>query len=141
MPDPLGKIDLHRELDTNLEPATRHLSNRLIGVIFEARPDALPQIASLCLKSGDGVILKGGAEAEHSNHILFDCLKRAAQRAGLPGDCMVLLESRAHVNELLTADRFVDLIIPRGSNSWCDLFKTTPAFPCSGMPKAFATFM
>lgn len=132
MPDPLGKIDLDRELDKNLELQRITCPIGLIGVIFEARPDALPQIASLCLKSGDGVILKGGAEAEHSNRILFDCLKRAAQRAGLPGDCMVLLESRADVNELLTADRFVDLVIPRGSNSLVRFIQDNTRIPVLG---------
>lgn len=132
MPDPLGKIDLDRELDKDLELQRVTCPIGLIGVIFEARPDALPQIASLCLKSGDGVILKGGAEAEHSNRILFDCLKAAAQRAGLPGDCMVLLESRADVNELLTADRFVDLIIPRGSNSLVRFIQDNTRIPVLG---------
>ncbi len=132
MPDPLGKIDLDRELDKNLELQRVTCPIGLIGVIFEARPDALPQIASLCLKSGDGVILKGGAEAEHSNRILFDCLKRAAQRAGLPGDCMVLLESRADVNELLKADRFVDLVIPRGSSSLVRFIQDNTRIPVLG---------
>ncbi|CAN5126826.1 glutamate-5-semialdehyde dehydrogenase [soil metagenome] len=132
MPDPLGKIDLDRELDKNLELQRVTCPIGLIGVIFEARPDALPQIASLCLKSGDGVILKGGAEAEHSNRILFDCLKRAAQRAGLPGDCIVLLESRADVQELLKADRFVDLVIPRGSNSLVRFIQDNTRIPVLG---------
>jgi glutamate-5-semialdehyde dehydrogenase len=117
MPDPIGKIDLDRELDTDLELQRITCPIGLIGVIFEARPEALPQIAALCLKSANGIILKGGAEAEHCNRILFDCVKQAAVRAGLPADCLVLLESRADVSELLKADRFVDLIIPRGSNS------------------------
>ncbi len=117
MPDPIGKIDLARELDTDLELQRITCPIGLIGVIFEARPDALPQIASLCLKSANGIILKGGAEAEHSNRVLFDCLKQAAVRAGVPGDALVLLESRADVSELLKADRFVDLIIPRGSSA------------------------
>lgn len=132
MPDPLGKVDLDRELDKNLELQRVTCPIGLIGVIFEARPDALPQIASLCLKSGDGVILKGGAEAEHSNRILFNCLKRAAQHAGLPGDCMVLLESRADVNELLKADRFVDLVIPRGSNSLVRFIQDNTRIPVLG---------
>jgi glutamate-5-semialdehyde dehydrogenase len=104
----------------------------LIGVIFEARPDALPQIASLCLKSGDGVILKGGAEAEHSNRILFQCLKKAAEKAGLPGECLVLLESRSDVNELLKAERFVDLVIPRGSNSLVRFIQDNTRIPVLG---------
>ncbi|HEY9731228.1 MAG TPA: glutamate-5-semialdehyde dehydrogenase [Drouetiella sp.] len=132
MPDPLGKIDLDRELDKNLELKRVTCPIGLIAVIFEARPDAMPQIASLCLKSGDAVILKGGAEAEHSNRILFNCLKGAVEKAGLPGDCLVLLESRSDVNELLKADQFVDLIIPRGSNSLVRYIQDNTRIPVLG---------
>jgi glutamate-5-semialdehyde dehydrogenase len=132
MADPLGKVDLDRELDTNLELQRVTCPIGLIAVIFEARPDALPQIASLCLKSGDAVILKGGAEAEHSNRILFNCLKNAAQQAGLPGDSLVLLESRSDVTELLKAERFVDLVIPRGSNSLVRYIQDNTRIPVLG---------
>ncbi|HEY9679839.1 MAG TPA: glutamate-5-semialdehyde dehydrogenase [Drouetiella sp.] len=117
MPDPVGKIELDRELDSGLELQRITCPIGLIGVIFEARPDAMPQIAALCLKSADGLILKGGAEAEHSNKTIFECIQSAVSKSGLPSDCLALLESRADVGELLKADKFVDLIIPRGSNS------------------------
>ncbi len=132
MPDPLGQISLNRELDTNLELQRVTCPIGLIAVIFEARPDAMPQIASLCVKSGDGVILKGGAEAEHSNRILFDCLKNAVQKSGLPGDCLALLETRSDINELLKADRFVDLVIPRGSNALVRYIQENTRIPVLG---------
>jgi len=132
MADPLGKIDLDRELDTNLELQRVTCPIGLIAVIFEARPDALPQIASLCLKSGNAIILKGGAEAEHSNRALFACLKKAAVTAGLPGDSLVLLETRSDVNELLKADRFVDLVIPRGSNALVRFIQDNTRIPVLG---------
>lgn len=132
MADPLGKIDLDRELDTNLELQRVTCPIGLIAVIFEARPDALPQIASLCLKSGNAIILKGGAEAEHSNRALFACLKKATVTAGLPGDSLVLLETRSDVNELLKADRFVDLVIPRGSNALVRFIQDNTRIPVLG---------
>lgn len=116
MPDPLGKIELARELDHGLELFRITCPIGLIGVVFESRPDALPQIASLCLKSGNGIILKGGSEAEHSNKILFDCYIKACKKTGINTDAFALLESRSQFTELLKADEYVDLIIPRGSN-------------------------
>ncbi|QQR59996.1 MAG: glutamate-5-semialdehyde dehydrogenase [Candidatus Melainabacteria bacterium] len=116
MQDPLGKIDLARELDHGLELFRISCPIGLIGVVFESRPDALPQIASLCLKSGNAIILKGGSEAEHSNKILFDCLLKACRKSEIPTDAFALLESRSEFGELLKADEYVDLIIPRGSN-------------------------
>src|SRR5262249_14382555 len=88
----------------------------VIGVIFESRPDALPQIASLCIKSGNAMILKGGSEAHNSNFKLFELIERAISQSGLPPQTMTLLESRKDIEELLKAEQFVDLIIPRGSN-------------------------
>ncbi len=116
MPDPIGKIELARELDHGLELFRITCPIGLIGVVFESRPDALPQIASLCLKSGNGIILKGGSEAEHSNKILFDCLIKACTKTGIPTDAFALLSSRSEFSELLKAEQYVDLIIPRGSN-------------------------
>lgn len=132
MPDPLGKIDLDRELDRDLELQRVTCPIGLIAVIFEARPDALPQIASLCLKSGNAAILKGGAEAEHSNRMLFECLKKAAVSAGLPDHSLVLLETRSDVNDLLKADRFVDLVIPRGSNALVRFIQDNTRIPVLG---------
>jgi glutamate-5-semialdehyde dehydrogenase len=116
LPDPLSQTTLATELDTGLNLYRVTCPIGLIAVIFESRPDALPQIASLCIKTGNAVILKGGAEALSTNRILFDCMERAATAAGLPAKILTLLESREAIQVLLTADRFVDLVIPRGSN-------------------------
>jgi len=115
--DPVGKVDLARELDHDLQLFRITCPIGVVGVIFEARPDALPQIAALCLRSANAVILKGGAEAENSNRALFACIKKAATESGLPGDALVLLSSRSEVAELLQAHQYVDLIIPRGSSA------------------------
>ncbi|HMO24194.1 MAG TPA: glutamate-5-semialdehyde dehydrogenase, partial [Candidatus Melainabacteria bacterium] len=87
------------------------------AVIFESRPDALPQIVSLAIKTGNAVLLKGGREAEHSNKLLFDLLQKALKEADLPVDSIALMTSREDVAAILKAEAYVDLIIPRGSNS------------------------
>jgi glutamate-5-semialdehyde dehydrogenase len=115
--DPVGKVTLATELDEGLELYRVTCPIGVVGVVFESRPDALTQIASLCLKSGNAVILKGGREAEHSNRALFDLLAAAAAESGVPAGAFALLESRDDVAALLGADRYVDLIVPRGSNA------------------------
>jgi glutamate-5-semialdehyde dehydrogenase len=114
--DPLGKLTLARELDADLKLYRVTCPIGVIGVIFESRPDALPQIASLCLKSGNASILKGGSEAQRSNLKLFQLIDDAIQECGLPAHTITLLESREDVEELLKADHLIDLIVPRGSN-------------------------
>jgi glutamate-5-semialdehyde dehydrogenase len=115
--DPIGKVTYAVELDEGLRLYRVNCPIGVVGVVFESRPDALTQISALCLKSGNGVLLKGGKEAEHSNRILFEIIQSAASGEGLPADAMVLLESREDVTSMLGAEGFVDLIIPRGSNS------------------------
>ena len=115
--DPLGKVTLATELDQDLllERITCPLG--VLAVIFESRPDALPQIVSLAIKTGNAVLLKGGREAEHSNKLLFDLLQAALKTSGLPEESLALMTSREDVAAILKAEAFVDLIIPRGSNS------------------------
>ncbi len=115
--DPVGKITMETELDEGLRLYRVNCPIGVIGVVFESRPDALTQIASLAIKSSNAVLLKGGREAEHSNRALFDAVQTAALRSGLPAGALALLESREEVNALLKAEGFVDLIIPRGSNA------------------------
>lgn len=115
--DPVGRVTLATELDEGLRLERVTCPLGVVGVVFESRPDALVQIASLALKSGNAVLLKGGSEAEQSNRVLFDVVRRAAVEAGVPPDAMALLESRADVAALLAAEGDVDLIVPRGSNA------------------------
>lgn len=115
--DPVGIATLSLEMDEGLSLYRVTCPIGVVGVIFEARPDALTQIASLCMKSSNAVLLKGGKEAENSNRTLFKFLHEAAVSCGVPPDAMALLETREEVSELLKADGFVDLIIPRGSNA------------------------
>ena len=118
LPDPLGKVTLHRELDEGLVMQRVTVPIGVIGVIFEARPDALVQIASLCLKSGNCAILKGGSETAKTNRALFSVIHRAATEAGLPENCLHLAETHSEIDELLACDKEVDLLIPRGSNAF-----------------------
>ncbi|MBQ9060668.1 MAG: glutamate-5-semialdehyde dehydrogenase [Firmicutes bacterium] len=118
MEDPLFRQILKRELDTGLVLTKETCPIGVIGVIFESRPDALVQIASLCIKSGNGIILKGGSEARATNRILFDTIYQAAVGAGLPEGFAQLIEDRAGIDELLQCHEDVDLIIPRGSNQF-----------------------
>jgi glutamate-5-semialdehyde dehydrogenase len=130
--DPIGKITLATELDEGLRLYRVNCPLGVIGVIFESRPDALVQIATLCLKSGNSVLLKGGREAEHSNRALFAAIQAAVSEAGLPADAFVLLESREDVNALLKADGLVDLMIPRGSNALVRFVQENTNIPVLG---------
>lgn len=118
LPDPVGVTLSALELDQDLELYKVSRPIGVIGVIFESRPDALVQISSLCLKSGNAVLLKGGSEAARTNRILADTITAAATRAHLPDGWLGLLETRDEVTEMLALDHYIDLIIPRGSNEF-----------------------
>ena len=116
--DPVGRTLSAIELDTGLELYRVSCPIGVIGVVFESRPDALVQISTLCLKSGDAVLLKGGSEAAQTNHILAEVIAQASEEAGLPAGWIQLLETRQDVAEMLALDEHIDLIIPRGSNEF-----------------------
>lgn len=118
LPDPVGATLRATELDEGLELYQVTCPIGVIGVIFESRPDALVQISSLCLKSGNATLLKGGSEALHTNRILATVIREAAEAAGIATGWLQLLETRADVNEMLALDDCIDLIIPRGSNAF-----------------------
>lgn len=128
--DPIGITDYSMELDQGLELNRTSSPLGVIGVIFESRPDALTQISSLCLKSGNSVILKGGSEAKHSNKKLYTIIKDSSE--ALPKGWIQLLESRKDVKELLDQDEYVDLIIPRGSNSFVRYIQENTRIPVLG---------
>ena len=132
MPDPIGKITLKRELDEGLVLTRTTTPIGVIGVIFEARPDALVQIASLCIKSGNAAILKGGSEALLTNRALFESIKRAVKDSNLPEHALVQLEARSDVSELLPCYEYVDLLIPRGSNSFVKYIMDNTSIPVMG---------
>lgn len=132
MEDPLHKILLKRQLDKGLllEKVTCPIG--VIGVIFESRPDALVQIAALCIKSGNGVLLKGGSEAAHTNRALFEIIERAGLDAGLPDHFALLVETREDTREMLKWEHCIDLIIPRGSNEFVRFIQDHSRIPVMG---------
>lgn len=130
--DPVGSTLLSTELDDGLELYRVTCPIGVIGVIFESRPDALVQISTLCLKSGNGVLLKGGSEARETNRVLTDIISRATKEAGIPINWIKLLETRADVNEMLKQDQYIDLIIPRGSNDFVRYIMDNSRIPVMG---------
>ena len=116
LPDPLGKRQLHRELDQGLVLERIAVPLGVVGVIFEARPDAVVQIASLAIRSGNGAMLKGGSEARCTNEAVMEALKLGLGRSAVAPDALALLTTRQESLALLRLDGLVDLIIPRGSN-------------------------
>lgn len=130
--DPLGKNLLHRELDAGLELYRVSCPIGVIGVIFEARPDALVQISCLCLKSGNCAILKGGKETANTNRVLFNIIHDTAVSSGLPEKCLVQVELHNEIDELLSCDKDVDLLIPRGSNAFVQYIMNNTKIPVMG---------
>ncbi len=118
LPDPVGRTLSAMELDKGLELYQVSCPIGVIGIVFESRPDALVQISSLCLKSGNAVLMKGGSEAANTNRILADIINEASAGAGIPDGWLTLLEARSDVTEMLGMDDYIDLVIPRGSNEF-----------------------
>ena len=132
LPDPLGSTTYSMELAEGLTLYRVICPIGVIGVIFESRPDALIQIASLCIKSGNAVLLKGGREAIRTNQILCGCVREALEKAGLPSDAAQLLETREDVASMLKEDGLIDLIIPRGSRQFVQYIMDNSRIPVLG---------
>ncbi|MFQ9243327.1 MAG: glutamate-5-semialdehyde dehydrogenase [Lachnospiraceae bacterium] len=132
LPDPLFQIQLKRQLDEGLTLVRETCPIGVIGVIFEARPDAMVQIASLCIKSGNCAILKGGSETRETNKLLFELIYEAALSSGLPQGCLFQAEQRDEIAELLACHESVDLLIPRGSNAFVQYIMNNTKIPVLG---------
>lgn len=130
--DPLNRTLAATELDEDLELYKVSVPIGVIGSIFESRPDVLPQISSLCLKSGNSVILKGGSEAEKSNEILFEILREATADTCIPEGWIQLIEARKEVRELLEMDEKADLLVPRGSKNFIRYIQENSKIPVLG---------
>lgn len=130
--DPVGKTLLATELDEGLELYKITCPIGVVGVIFESRPDALVQISTLGLKSGNGILLKGGSEAMETNRILAEVIIEATAGTGIPEHWIKLLETRAEVGEMLKLDESIDLIIPRGSNEFVRYIMDNSRIPVMG---------
>jgi glutamate-5-semialdehyde dehydrogenase len=132
LPDPAGRTLSATELDAGLELYQVTCPIGVIGIVFESRPDALVQISSLCLKSGNSVLMKGGSEAAMTNRVLADIINRAGIEAGIPEGWLALLEARSDVIDMLALDDVIDLIIPRGSNAFVKYIMDNTNIPVLG---------
>jgi glutamate-5-semialdehyde dehydrogenase len=133
LPDPLGRTLSATELDDGLRLYKESCPLGVIGIVFESRPEVVPQVASLALKSGNAVILKGGSEALHSNETLVEIWRNSLRQfPGVPADAVNLLQTRADVLELLSLDHDVDLIIPRGSRALVEFVAKNSRIPVLG---------
>jgi glutamate-5-semialdehyde dehydrogenase len=130
--DPLWNTIFKRELDSGLTLHKVTCPIGVIGVIFESRPDALVQIATLCLKSGNCAILKGGSEAANTNIVLFRIIHEAGIKCGVPDGFLTLIENRADIGELLKCHDTIDLLIPRGSNEFVQHIMANSKIPVMG---------
>ncbi len=132
LPDPLGTITQRRLLDDDLLLEKITVSIGVIGMIFESRPDALVQIISLALKSGNAIVLKGGREVIKTNTALVSVIKEALEGFSVGSDWIVHLSSREDVRLMLTLDTYIDLLIPRGSNEFVKYIMHNSQIPVLG---------
>jgi len=133
LPDPVGQKQGTMELDDGLVLSRISCPIGVIGAIFESRPDAVPQISSLCLKSGNAVILKGGVEAQNSNRVIVKLLKEALGKVPeIPQAAIQLIETRAEVAEMLKQDAHINLVVPRGSNAFVKYVQDNTKIPVLG---------
>jgi glutamate-5-semialdehyde dehydrogenase len=130
--DPLGRTLDAVELDEGLDMQKVSVPLGVLAVIFEARPDAVTQIAALAIKSGNTVILKPGSEVERTATALVGALRSALVREGLPQDAILLLPGRERVPELLAAHGLVDLVIPRGGKALVEYVQANTRIPVLG---------
>jgi glutamate-5-semialdehyde dehydrogenase len=128
--DPCGRILVEREIQPGLHLQKTTVALGVVGVIYESRPNVTVDVAALCLRSGNACVLKGGKEALHSNTVLTGLIGKALDKWDVPRAAVSLLPSdRAHVRELLTATRHVDILIPRGSDSLIQFVRENATVP------------
>ncbi len=133
LPDPVGQVNSIMEMDKDLVVERVTCPIGVIGAIFESRPDAVPQISSLCLKSGNAVILKGGTEAQNSNKIIVKLLVQAIGKVpGVPASAVQMIETRSEVADMLKEDKYIHLVVPRGSNAFVKYIQENTRIPVLG---------
>jgi len=130
--DPLGRTLSRTELDQGLVLSKETCPLGVVAVVFESRPDVVPQVASLALKSGNAILLKGGREAAASNRVLGSLWQEALAGCGLPEGAAGMLATRSDVQELLALDRDVDLLVPRGGKDFVAAISRQSRIPVLG---------
>ncbi|MFB9293239.1 glutamate-5-semialdehyde dehydrogenase [Persicitalea jodogahamensis] len=118
LPDPSGEVLLERTLEQDLQLQKISVPLGVVGVIYESRPNVTLDVAALCLRSGNACVLKGGKEASYSNNCLVKLIHETLEKFNVPAAAVTLLPTdRRYTHEMLTATRYVDIIIPRGSEA------------------------
>uniref|UniRef100_A0A7S2SXA3 glutamate-5-semialdehyde dehydrogenase n=1 Tax=Chloropicon primus TaxID=1764295 RepID=A0A7S2SXA3_9CHLO len=130
--DPVGRVLRRTQVAEGLQLEQVSAPLGVLLIIFEARPDALPQIAALSIRSGNGLLLKGGKEAAHSNKVIHSVVADAIERAGLPRSLVGLVTSRDEIKDLLSMNHLIDLVIPRGSNQLVTYIQSNTKIPVLG---------
>ena len=130
LPYTFGSLTEERVLDNGIKLQKLSVPMGVIGIIFESRPNVTVDVAALCLKSGNAAVLKGGKEAYHSNVFLVSLVHKALEKNNLPTALVHLFPTdRAYLKELLVATKYVDLLIPRGSQSLIDYVRANASIP------------
>ncbi|OEU12370.1 delta 1-pyrroline-5-carboxylate synthetase [Fragilariopsis cylindrus CCMP1102] len=135
LPDPLGVEKSKRELADGMELSLITVPIGVLMIIFESRPDSMPQIAALSIASGNGLLLKGGKEAANSNAAIYKVLGDAIEvgsKGAIKKDIIALITSRGQVSDMLALDDVIDLVIPRGSNALVSYIKANTKIPVLG---------
>jgi len=133
LPDPLRRRLAAIEMDDGLVLTKESCPLGVVAVVFESRPDVVPQVASLALKSGNAILLKGGSEAARTNEVLMTIWRGALAESGdVPAGAAQMLHSRADVMELLNLERDVDLLIPRGGKAFVEQISRQSRIPVLG---------
>ena len=116
LPDPVGAINDLKYLPSGIQVGKMRVPLGVIGIIYESRPNVTVEAASLCLKSGNATILRGGSEAIHSNQAVADCIQQGLKQAGLPENAVQVVETtdREAVGQMITMPEYIDVIVPRG---------------------------
>ena len=130
--DPTGQIQIKKELYKGLILERRTVPIGVLGVIFESRPDAVIQISSLAIRSGNGVMLKGGSEANFTNYAIVSALKKGLEESGFDQNAICLLTSRKDSMAMLNLEKYINLIIPRGSNELVKFIQENTRIPVLG---------
>ena len=131
LPDVLGKVFERKKRPNGLILAKKTVPLGVIGIIYEARPNVTVDVAGLCFKTGNALVLKGGSEADNSNKAIVDLIKKALKKNGLSSDCVYLIEANKKqlVKEFLKLDKLIDVIIPRGGKGLIEFVRKNSTIP------------
>ncbi|KAL1945180.1 hypothetical protein VTO73DRAFT_2800 [Trametes versicolor] len=132
LPDPTGVVSYANELDDGLELYRVSCPIGVLLVIFEARPEVVVNIAALAIKSGNAAILKGGKESNETSRLLSHAIQTALSRTAIPSTYIQTIQTRAEVSALLSLDKYIDLVIPRGSNALVSNIQNNTRIPVMG---------